>query len=49
MLFLVLEHRTKDPILKTTLFFLEQGRTILDYNSNITTRLISTKKWEVVY
>ena len=31
-LFLVLEHRTKDLILKPLYFFLEQGRTIIDYN-----------------
>ena len=39
---LVLGHKTKDLILEP-LYFLDQGHTIIDYNSNITTRIISKK------
>ena len=36
---LALEHRTKDHT-----YFLNQGRTITDYNSNSTTRVVLTNR-----
>jgi len=40
---LALEHRTKDHT-----YFLNQGRTITDYNSNSTTRAVLTNRGGVI-